>query len=60
MLQAKFGDRYGDVPALWFWTRFNREKGGKKERRATSAEAIGASRRALRRNHRGQGRAACG
>lgn len=31
MLQAKFGDRYHDVPALWFWTRFNREKGGKKE-----------------------------
>jgi protoporphyrinogen oxidase len=31
MLQAKFGDRYRDVPALWFWTRFNREKGGSKE-----------------------------
>ncbi|MGE0798209.1 MAG: FAD-dependent oxidoreductase [Lautropia sp.] len=31
MLQAKFGDRYREVPALWFWTRFNREKGGKKE-----------------------------
>jgi len=31
MLQAKFGDRYHDVPALWFWTRFNREKGGKRE-----------------------------
>src|SRR5690606_1878903 len=31
MLQAKFGDRYRDVPALWFWTRFNREKGGGKE-----------------------------
>lgn len=27
MLEAKFGDRYEDVPALWFWTRFNREKG---------------------------------
>ncbi len=27
MLEAKFGDRYQDVPALWFWTRFNREKG---------------------------------
>lgn len=26
MLQAKFGDRYHEVPALWFWTRFNREK----------------------------------
>ena len=33
MLQAKFGDRYREVPALWFWTRFNREKGGKKERK---------------------------
>jgi len=31
MLQAKFGDRYRQVPALWFWTRFNREKGGRKE-----------------------------
>ena len=32
MLQAKFGDRYHEVPALWFWTRFNREKGnGKSE-----------------------------
>jgi protoporphyrinogen oxidase len=31
MLQAKFGDRYHEVPALWFWTRFNREKGGSKE-----------------------------
>lgn len=30
MLQAKFGDRYEQVPALWFWTRFNREKGGNK------------------------------
>lgn len=33
MLQAKFGDRYASVPALWFWTRFNREKGAKKERK---------------------------
>ena len=33
MLQAKFGDRYHEVPALWFWTRFNREKGGGKERK---------------------------
>ncbi len=33
MLQAKFGDRYKQVPALWFWTRFNREKGGRKERK---------------------------
>lgn len=30
MLEAKFGDRWGDVPALWFWTRFNREKGASK------------------------------
>lgn len=30
MLEAKFGDRWGDVPALWFWTRFNREKGDSK------------------------------
>ena len=30
MLEAKFGDRYKDVPALWFWTRFNREKGESK------------------------------
>jgi protoporphyrinogen oxidase len=33
MMRAKFGDRYHEVPALWFWTRFNREKGGKKERK---------------------------
>ncbi|MGB7301408.1 MAG: FAD-dependent oxidoreductase [Burkholderiaceae bacterium] len=33
MLQSKFGDRYSAVPALWFWTRFNREKGAKKERK---------------------------
>ena len=31
LLQAKFGERYGDVPALWFWTRFNREKGERRE-----------------------------
>lgn len=31
LLQAKFGDRFHDVPALWFWTRFNREKGTRKE-----------------------------
>lgn len=30
MLEAKFGDRYAGVPALWFWTRFNREKGSSK------------------------------
>lgn len=30
MLQAKFGDRYQQVPALWFWSRFNREKGDSK------------------------------
>ena len=33
MLEAKFGDRYRDVPALWFWTRFNREKGKGPERK---------------------------
>jgi protoporphyrinogen oxidase len=33
MLQSKFGERYHDVPALWFWTRFNREKGSKTERK---------------------------
>jgi protoporphyrinogen oxidase len=27
MLEAKFGDAWSSVPALWFWTRFNREKG---------------------------------
>jgi len=31
MLQAKFGDRYEEVPALWFWSRFNREKGDQKK-----------------------------
>jgi protoporphyrinogen oxidase len=30
MLEAKFGDAWAGVPALWFWTRFNREKGDKK------------------------------
>ena len=33
MLQAKFGDHYREIPALWFWTRFNREKGAKVERK---------------------------
>lgn len=33
MLEAKFGDRYHEVPALWFWTRFNREKGESKGER---------------------------
>ncbi len=33
MLQGKFGNRYTEVPALWFWTRFNREKGAKRERK---------------------------
>jgi protoporphyrinogen oxidase len=33
MLQAKFGESYREVPALWFWTRFNREKGAKAERK---------------------------
>lgn len=31
LLRAKFGDRYDQIPALWFWTRFNREKGSQKE-----------------------------
>jgi protoporphyrinogen oxidase len=50
MLEAKFGDRYRDVPALWFWTRFNREKGAKTERKGylrggyrRIAETLGAS-----------------
>lgn len=30
MLEAKFGDAWAGVPALWFWTRFNREKGESK------------------------------
>lgn len=33
LLQAKFGDRYASVPALWFWTRFNREKGEAREQK---------------------------
>jgi protoporphyrinogen oxidase len=33
LLEAKFGERYSDVPALWFWTRLNREKGGAVERK---------------------------
>ena len=31
LLQAKFGDAYDRIPALWYWTSFNREKGTKKE-----------------------------
>jgi len=31
MLQAKFGGRFLTIPALWFWTRFNREKGQGRE-----------------------------
>lgn len=31
LLRAKFGDRYHDVPAMWFWTRFHREKGDGEE-----------------------------
>ncbi len=33
MLRAKFGNRYEQVPALWFWTRFRREKGQGPERK---------------------------
>jgi len=31
LLEAKFGDAYSSVPALWYWSRFTREKGTKKE-----------------------------
>jgi protoporphyrinogen oxidase len=31
LLEAKFGDGYERIPALWYWTSFNREKGTKKE-----------------------------
>jgi protoporphyrinogen oxidase len=31
LLEAKFGDAYHEVPALWYWSRFNREKGTEKE-----------------------------
>jgi protoporphyrinogen oxidase len=31
LLRMKFGDEYDQVPALWYWSRFNREKGTKKE-----------------------------
>jgi protoporphyrinogen oxidase len=31
LLEAKFGDGYNRIPALWYWTRFNREKGTAKE-----------------------------
>lgn len=31
LLEAKFGDAYRDIPALWYWAAFNREKGTKKE-----------------------------
>lgn len=31
LLEAKFGDAYREVPALWYWSRFNREKGTEKE-----------------------------
>ncbi len=31
LLEAKFGDAYRQVPALWYWSSFNREKGVKKE-----------------------------
>jgi protoporphyrinogen oxidase len=27
LLEAKFGDAYDRIPALWYWTSFNREKG---------------------------------
>lgn len=31
LLEAKFGDAYDRIPALWYWTSFNREKGTGKE-----------------------------
>jgi protoporphyrinogen oxidase len=31
LLEAKFGDAYERIPALWYWTSFNREKGTRKE-----------------------------
>jgi protoporphyrinogen oxidase len=33
LLIAKFGDAYDQVPALWFWTRFNREKSNGTEKK---------------------------
>jgi protoporphyrinogen oxidase len=31
LLEAKFGDGYDRIPALWYWTSFKREKGTRKE-----------------------------
>jgi protoporphyrinogen oxidase len=31
LLEAKFGDAYRRIPALWYWASFNREKGTKAE-----------------------------
>jgi protoporphyrinogen oxidase len=31
LLEAKFGDAYRTIPALWYWASFNREKGTDKE-----------------------------
>lgn len=31
LLEAKFGDAYREIPALWYWASFNREKGTQKE-----------------------------
>ena len=31
LLQAKFGDGCEEIPALWYWTSFNREKGTAQE-----------------------------
>lgn len=31
LLEAKFGDAYRTIPALWYWASFNREKGTKTE-----------------------------
>jgi len=31
LLEAKFGDAYRTIPALWYWASFNREKGTEAE-----------------------------
>ena len=31
LLEAKFGDAYDRIPALWYWASFRREKGTRKE-----------------------------
>lgn len=31
LLEAKFGDAYDSIPAIWYWASFNREKGTREE-----------------------------